>query len=222
MNNKINLKRWPRGRTEAVLKFIDANKKDRILEIGCGSSQVLEYLSKKSNNVYGVDIDKEIIEEQKKRLKSSVKLKVDNKLEEGLSFEDSYFDIIILSDVIEHVSNRFEAMKELKRILKPGGQLVIVTPNVCKIRNRIRILLGKPPITSGPILGGYKAFKHDRNYDDGHLQYFTFDSLEKLGKLFNLKIIKKFGFGSYGKLQDIFRGLLSGEIGMIFRKKSKK
>jgi len=65
-------------------------------------------------------------------------------LEELLPFADSCFDSVTYLDVIEH-HHRSPArvLSEIHRILKPGGCLIITTPNQASIYNRVRLLLGK-------------------------------------------------------------------------------
>lgn len=68
-------------------------------------------------------------------------------LKEGLSFKARSFSVIYLCDVIEHLF--FQDIKtilnEISRILKPGGSLIISTPNLCRFGNMIRLVAGYSP-----------------------------------------------------------------------------
>jgi SAM-dependent methyltransferase len=67
-----------------------------------------------------------------------------------MAFPDDSFDLVFLGEVIEHIYDLPEAIKEVKRILKPGGYLALTTPNLASWFNRILLLFGKCPITYHP------------------------------------------------------------------------
>lgn len=57
-----------------------------------------------------------------------------------LPFEDDTFDAVVSIEVIEHVEDQFEFLRELVRIARPGGRIVVTTPNVRNLSSRLRIL----------------------------------------------------------------------------------
>ena len=215
VNLNLNLKRWPRNRHEGALKFLNIKRSSKVLDVGCGGGVVLRHLVKKSNFVYGIELSLKRAIKIKNVFNNKVTISEAN-IEERSEFKENFFDIIILSDVIEHVVNRFDAMKELKRILKPNGIIVILTPNLAKIRNRLRLFFGRYPSTAFENEGYGKDSA--KIYDGGHLQYFTFNTLKILADLCKLRIVKSFGCGRFGLFHNIYPELLSGEIGMILRK----
>lgn len=103
-----------------IISNISSNS--RVLDAGCGHGAVLisRYCDMIKEAV-GVDLI------QKFRVKPKVKTYTANL--ESLPFEDDYFDIIISKEVCEHLVNPLKVFKELKRILKPGGEIIILTPN---------------------------------------------------------------------------------------------
>jgi len=64
-------------------------------------------------------------------------------LNKGLPFKKSSFDIIIALEVLEHLYNPYEMMKEIKRVLKPNGYAIISMPNTGSIFSRIGQLYEK-------------------------------------------------------------------------------
>lgn len=111
-----------------LLKYAK-NKKVRILDVGCGDG-VLLYLIKKNNKnvnfeIYGLDLSKEALSIAKNRIPEG---SFTNTEVYDLNFEDNFFDIIVSSDVIEHVNNPKRMLKEIKRVLNNEGFVIIGTP----------------------------------------------------------------------------------------------
>ena len=60
---------------------------------------------------------------------------------EALPFADASFDLITCTEVIEHLEHYRETLREMYRVLKPDGQLVLTTPNILNLKSRIRFLM---------------------------------------------------------------------------------
>ena len=216
MKVNLDLKKHPKNRWEAALKFMKINENDKILDVGCGEGVILNYLVGKSKFIYGIDISSHLIDILKKRIEKGVNLQQMN-IENKTPFKDDYFDMIILTDVIEHIADLYISIKELKRILKKNGLIFIDTPNIAKLRNRLKLLFGMFPST-GSEKNNLWDTKNGNLYDGGHLHYFTFSSLQLVMESFGFSLVKKFGYGRFGGIHDIFPEISSGSIGMIFRK----
>lgn len=97
----------------------------RLLEVGCGNGSMLEYLASLGWRVKGLDIDPQAVESARRRgLDVTV-----GSLEQS-NCADNQFDAVIMSHVIEHVPDPAGLVAECRRVLKPGGMLSLVTPNV--------------------------------------------------------------------------------------------
>lgn len=94
--------------------------KGTILEIGCSNGN---FISLSPERIKGIDIDKEALEVAKNRGFDVEYMSLDNKL----GFEDNTLSAIFSSYVIEHLKDPLFALKEMHRILKPNGKLVILT-----------------------------------------------------------------------------------------------
>jgi len=102
----------------------------KILELGCGQSKGLRYLVShnyiKQENSYGIDQSDLAIEFLKKKLPKA-------NLEQGdifsLKFNDDTFDYVLMMEVIEHLEDPLKVLKEVERVLKPNGELIISFPN---------------------------------------------------------------------------------------------
>ena len=101
-------------------------KGKKFLEVGCG----LGYFSNKAftmgANVTGIDIGPNLVAINKKKTpKGQFKVASASKL----PFKDNQFDVVLSTEVIEHVDKQNQALGEMARVLKKGGMLVITTPN---------------------------------------------------------------------------------------------
>jgi len=105
--------------------YLPARPGGRLLEVGCGSGGILETMAARGWQVTGQDFD-----EQAVRNARSKGLTVYHGDLQHQNFEDESFDAIVLSHVIEHVPDPRSLLRECRRILKIGGALVVITPNV--------------------------------------------------------------------------------------------
>lgn len=68
-----------------------------------------------------------------------------------LPFPDGSFDVTCSLEVIEHVEDQFGFCRELLRVTKPGGSVILSTPNVLNINSRVRLLLSGFPTLFDPL-----------------------------------------------------------------------
>ena len=109
-----------------------------VLDLGCSQGLLAAPLAKKDVRVVGVDT----------RDPSSVSLALasyyQRDLEQPLEIpEPRVFDYVVLSDVIEHVINRAELLRSVRRYLKPDGRLLISTPNIAIWFYRLSLAVGR-------------------------------------------------------------------------------
>jgi ubiquinone/menaquinone biosynthesis C-methylase UbiE len=96
----------------------------RILDVGCGVGAFVRRLREFSDDVYGFDIDEEHVRrgaEQVPNLMLSVG--------ESMPYPDNTFDVILMHEVLEHVADDLATLREVRRVLKPGGRAVVFCPN---------------------------------------------------------------------------------------------
>lgn len=110
-----------------IIKNISKN--ESILDVGCGNGWLSSLLLNKYK-VIAVDISKVMIEECKKKFKNEQKIKFYNSFVEELPLENASVDNVIMFDVLEHCVDVKRVLKEINRVLKPGGQLFIVVPQL--------------------------------------------------------------------------------------------
>lgn len=127
---------------ENMIERQNISKKARILDVGCGPGELIVSLLKKGYDLWGVDISQGMIEEAVKTIhekgfpewnQASV-----GDIEE-LDFNNSFFDVVVASGVIEYQKDDKKALVEMNRVLRKGGFLIL---NVTNKYSYIRILEG--------------------------------------------------------------------------------
>lgn len=108
-----------------IHKFLPKKGKT-VLDLGCGTGRYTERLTQRANQTVGLDVEMEILFKLKKR-NINVSL-VCASAEYRLPFRDSIFDFILCTEVVEHLQNDGSAVKEMRRVLKENGGLLISVP----------------------------------------------------------------------------------------------
>lgn len=114
----------------------------RVLDFGCGTGYGANMLAGQAEDVSAIDISEEAISDAAKSYSASNLhfLRTEPIENGGLPFPDSSFDDVISFQVIEHVDDVDSYLKEIRRVLKPSGRLLLTTPN-----SSLRLLPGQKP-----------------------------------------------------------------------------
>lgn len=114
-------------RYKFALKFIQKNNK--VLDTACGDGYGTKLLAEtEADEVWGADINQQAIETAKNKYSAE---NLHFRIVDGVDmpFEDNYFDVVISFETIEHIKDYQSFIKEIKRVLKPSGKLIISTPD---------------------------------------------------------------------------------------------
>lgn len=111
-----------------LLHFIKNNNLKKILDVGCGTGQLVKYLARHNYQVQGCDSSNEAVKKARQINKYANITKTDAT---DLPFKNQSFDLISNVSVIEHLTRDQgkKFLKEAYRVLKPGGFIFMVTPN---------------------------------------------------------------------------------------------
>lgn len=162
-----------------------------ILDVGCGNGALTLPLASCGHTVLGIDISAEAIEKARGvNVFDNVSFEVRNLIESPLNMQ---FDVIICSEVLEHLSNPVPLIRAMEHELKPDGRLFITVPNGYGLRevmgraeHRLREnrFLSKTVDFVRRLLGmrtaDEKHSMHTNNPDQDHVQKFTVHSLRRL------------------------------------------
>jgi len=120
---------WFAGRTRAILKYLDAEigprpagQARRILDIGSGAGNMAHHLAH-YGHVIGIDTNGRPLAVAAQR-----GLDVLQSTGDLLPFPDNSFDLVALFDTVEHIPGERDVFAECRRVLKPGGKLIVTVP----------------------------------------------------------------------------------------------
>jgi len=156
--------------------------KERFLDMGCGLGFVLTEASISGFEPYGVDIANNLTPSNSNFhfFKGSIF---------EAKFPDNYFSAIYMDSVLEHIVKPMDTLKELKRILKPGGAFFLIVPNEDSLINRFNHLCHYLTFTT------YKYGKIKPFVTPYHVQGFNPNSLQMALTISGFSEIKIKGFG---------------------------
>jgi 2-polyprenyl-6-hydroxyphenyl methylase / 3-demethylubiquinone-9 3-methyltransferase len=117
-------------RARKIIEGIDPKNSEKILDVGCGDGYYLYLLSNMGIklSLTGTDFDKNGLKAARKNLPLSIPLRQAD-LMDKLPFRNGEFDKAVMSEVAEHLPNDLKGLKEVHRILKPGGVLCLTVPD---------------------------------------------------------------------------------------------
>jgi SAM-dependent methyltransferase len=140
---------------------------ERVLDLGCGAGEFTAELARAGALVVGVDVAEAALERARSRNPG-----LDFRLapiDGPLPLEDNAFDLVWSSEVIEHVADTARWLSEVRRVLVPGGRLLLSTP----AHGRLRVALGGVERFSPPL--------------GDHLHLYTRASLHRLLEEFSFR-----------------------------------
>ncbi len=114
----------------------------RVVDLSCGEGWVLEALAQAGCPAEGSHFrpDDYIVQSPRGVLKTSI-LHPGVDLCKPLPFADASFDVVIATEVIEHLPTYVPLLSEVSRVLKPGGYFLVSTPNIHRLSSRLRFFL---------------------------------------------------------------------------------
>lgn len=205
----IKMTGWPRNRVEAIMAC--AGSGNAVLDVGCGSGHLLFQLRNRFKQLVGLEYSPARLEQAKLNLAGLPFTPVLGSAESINDVASESVDCVVSADTIEHIPDVYAAAHELFRILRPGGQLVINTPNIAFVKKRALLLLGRFPSTSQPNEG----LGSDVLFDGGHLHYFSFRSLRLVLERAGFQMDRAVGYGKWGRVHNLHPPLLSGGVQWI-------
>ena len=150
-----------------LIKLIPKDAK-KVLDVGCGRGLVGKRLKEAKNiEVVGIEVSPDAAQEAKKNLDRVYCVDIEA---EKSGLDKEYFDCIIFGDVLEHLINPWQVIKDMKAFLAPDGSMIISLPNISHWS-----------VIKGLITGNWE-YKGEGTLDITHLRFFTLKSARKMLK----------------------------------------
>lgn len=175
-----------------VLEWYPDLLKNKILDLGSGLGAVLVEITKRGGNVVGIETSDEFIGITKTRAKEAgVTVNVTKGMGETLPFGDAEFDFVNMTEVIEHVIDPEKVLKEVYRVLRPGGQVYMSVPNRFAFRDHHYDLILVNWLPRSFAQTFIKIFGEHKDYNRTNqiglerldqMHYYTFGAIKKLCK----------------------------------------
>ena len=138
-----------RERNAWTISMLNIQPDDQVLEIGFGPGQALQEVAKLAPNgfVAGIDLSDEMVAQASKRNAAAIRsgrVLLQQGSEAPLPFEDNKFNKAFAVNSMQFWSNPIEGLQEVRRVLKPGGQVVItIQPMWAKTEEAVQIVAEK-------------------------------------------------------------------------------
>jgi SAM-dependent methyltransferase len=113
---------WLNGERRLAYCWVPENV--RVLDIGCGFGETIGYHRSRGCDAYGVEVDENI-----RRVADAFHFNVHVGPFDPDIYDPRFFDYVTMDQVMEHVTDPLETLRGITRILKPGGAVIVSTPN---------------------------------------------------------------------------------------------
>jgi demethylmenaquinone methyltransferase/2-methoxy-6-polyprenyl-1,4-benzoquinol methylase len=157
---------WNEEMRDEAIELLDIGPEDHVLDIGCGTGFATEGLLSKTEHVYGLDQSADQLEKAYAKFGTRGPVRFHRGDAERLPFADDSFDVVWSSGSIEYWPNPVDALRELRRVTKPGGQVLVVGPDdpnstvFRKLADAIMLFYDEDEANRMFTEAGYEEFEH--------------------------------------------------------------
>lgn len=131
--------RWAANkRADSIVEALKLRPNERVLDVGCGSGYVIKRM--RASHMIGVDLSDTALKMARQNLVGMENVSLVKADAASLPFDDCSFDKIVCADVLEHVPDPRNAMREIERVANRGATIIIALPNESMQRGIVRLL----------------------------------------------------------------------------------
>lgn len=171
-----------------------------VLDLGCGRGYLLRALRRElpGARCIGVEVSDSSVGELRAE---GIEVHVQD-VADRLPAQDASIDLVVLGEVIEHVFDPDACIEGIYRVLRPGGTLIVTTPNLASWLNRALLLFGVQPVftetSTRKKYGHWLGLLGERTSNtQGHLKLFTLGALRELLVDLGFDIVRVEGYKFY-------------------------
>jgi 2-polyprenyl-3-methyl-5-hydroxy-6-metoxy-1,4-benzoquinol methylase len=178
----------------ALSDYLNPRSADQIsiLDVGCGNgTQLAIPLASYGFHILAIDPDKGSVERARQFAGVRENLRFEN-----MTIEDcptGTFDAVILSEVLEHLTDPARILADAAKRLRPGGMVIITVPNgygEFEIDSWLFRSLRLQSLINRVVQNGHEVVASTENHDCGHVQFFTWRSIHRLFVVCNLELLR--------------------------------
>jgi methionine biosynthesis protein MetW len=179
------------GGLRRALRPLRTSSARRVLDIGCGFGGLAKLVGETigASEVHGVDIDPQVLAEARSKGVEAVLVSAD---EAVLPYPDEYFDVVMTLGIMDEMPSFDGLLREIHRVLAPGGHVLVSLPNLASWHNRMMLLLGYQPRDveiSREVLVGVPA-GYAGELPDGHIHIPTLRAFTELMEHHGFAMVK--------------------------------
>jgi SAM-dependent methyltransferase len=128
-------------RLTKAARLIAEEPPGRLLDVGCGAGEFSARFLAAGWRVFGLDlVEGQVLRAVDRGLRAVV-----GEVADSLPFRAGSIDLVFAGEIIEHLIDTDGFLAEIRRVLRPGGTVILTTPNLASFENRLRLLLGRYP-----------------------------------------------------------------------------
>lgn len=186
-------------RHRRVLETFAVRRPHRFLDVGCGDGRFTSLLKEKAGagEAHGVELSPAGVAKARANGINAVCVDAGT---QRLPYAGGFFDAVFAGEIVEHLVDPDHLLEEIHRVLIPGGFLILTTPNLAALHNRLALLLGYQPFPLSASLRynlgrPYEpAFQAPQSLD--HVRVFTLRSLLALLRRHGFTVVTLRGAGA--------------------------
>lgn len=160
--------------------------KGMILDVGCGLGYGSGMLHGVSNSIIAFDISDTALSYAKRNYPGPMYVRADA---QAFPFKDTSFDTVVALEIIEHVNSSIHLLREIHRVLKNEGFLILSTPNIAHLRNRLECALFKKNLIAGEPENPYHKHEYTPEELSRSLESTGFKIEEKWGQILTFPLV---------------------------------
>jgi ubiquinone/menaquinone biosynthesis C-methylase UbiE len=188
---------WFNHEDSEICPGVKIHSHHTVADIGCGDGGIANFCAQRDAHIMFMDIDADKVNKLEKRLIAKEKNKFDALIGDctNIPIDDDSCDIVICTEVLEHVDDPIKVIQELARIGKPGSYFVLTVPD---------------PAGESLMKATAPAAYFEK---PNHIRIFEREEFEKLAESAGLKVVKRSFHGSFGSMLWMMHWTIGKQMG---------